>query len=104
MTSKRAKFLRLDESEISLEPVNPWQELANAVIVAAAEDYRIALRGKRNPHTKRKPEDVIPEVEKFMNGQARLLTKTDPMAILERIRKENGRKIRKRPLRADART
>lgn len=103
MTSKRAKFLRLDDNEISLEPIDPWQELANAVVIAAAEDYRTAMRGKRNPHTKRKPEDVIPEVEKFMNGQARLFTKTDPMAILERIREENGRKIRKRPLRADAR-
>ena len=59
--------------------------LANAIITKAADDYRLALRGKESQH-------IISEVERFFKSPwFGKLTSLDPDMILVRIRKEEGR-------------
>ena len=65
------------------------QELANAIITQAAEDYRDALRMlKQNPSYKEALQ-MKSECEQFFGSDWYLmLTKVDPELIMMRIRKE----------------
>ena len=68
---------------------DPYENLANAIIVQAAKDYQKALRQlRRNPkytaaaYTKQ-------EVERFFHSQwFQMLTDTDGRMILENLKKE----------------
>ena len=70
-----------------------YQELANAIVVQAVNDYRAILRGK-NPYgrdcLKFKPNDkAIAKLEKFFRSSwYRMLTKVDGEFLIEELRKE----------------
>ena len=66
-----------------------YQDIANAIILKAVEDYRNALDGitydKRIP-----PAKVIERVEKFFHSKYfHILTKVKPDYLIEQLRKEH---------------
>ena len=67
--------------------VSPYEDLANAIVVQAVEDYRNAREGigsKRYP-----PKVVIREVERFFRSDWFLmLTRLDGEVLLEKLRNE----------------
>lgn len=75
-----------------------YRDLANAIIVRAANDYRDALDGKTYYENK-PPESIIKEVEKFFHSSwYRTLTKVDGDFVIEQLRREHNEKIRKEQL------
>lgn len=70
--------------------MNPYYELANAIIAKAVEDYRRALKGERVTHAS--PETTIKECEGFFRSDwYMILTKVSGELIIERVRREvNG--------------
>ena len=64
----------------------PYKNLANAIIVQAAKDYRKALRQlKRNPKYDA-AKNTKNEVERFFHSEwFRFLTDADPDYLLDRI-------------------
>lgn len=66
---------------------DPYQELANAIVLQAVTDYREALAGKSYNH--KAPEDVVRECEKFFRSDYfALLTKVSCEYLIEQLRKE----------------
>lgn len=66
-----------------------YQDLANAIVARAAEDYRNALKGIGYNH--KKPENIIKELEKFSRSSwFKTLTKVDGKYLVEQIRKEHN--------------
>ena len=64
------------------------QELANAIVARAAEDYRNALKGIG--YDKKSPEKVIKEVEKFFHSHYfKTLTRADGDYLIEKLRQEH---------------
>jgi hypothetical protein len=65
---------------------DPYRNLANAIIVQAAKDYRKALRQlKRNPKYDA-AKNTKNEVERFFHSEwFRFLTDADPDYLLDRI-------------------
>ena len=66
--------------------MNPYQALANAIILQAVKDYRAAYRRlRRFPHD-RLAEGTVREITDFFHsGYFSLLTALDGPALLERI-------------------
>ena len=70
---------------------NPYQDLANAIVAQAAEDYREALLRLRDDPDYERAQWVIKDVERFFHSMYyTLMTKVDPDYILSRIRAEVG--------------
>lgn len=70
---------------------DPIQNLANAIIVQAAEDYREALEG--GAIRGKAPEVVISECERFFRSDWFLvLTEMDGEILMEKIRNEVKRR------------
>ena len=66
---------------------DPYENLANAIIIQAAKDYRHALKVPGKPGNVKK----IEECERFFRSQwLRLLTAIDGEALVEELRKEAG--------------
>ena len=96
----------LGDSELTglhqTEPMQEnWEDLANAIIIQQAEDYRKCRRIlRRRNRRKRTPEKVrkeaanrIQEIELFfLSDWFCLLTKVDGGMILERLKKEEDEK------------
>ena len=70
--------------------LNPYQELANAVIVLAAKDYRHALRiQRRNPWSKA-AQSQIDSLERFFRSDwYEVLTEVDGEMLIRRLREES---------------
>ena len=80
---------------VLLEPLpdvhagDQWEELAQAIILQAAEDYRNALKGMQEEPEKRKHLKRKTECEHFFRSEwFRVLSKVNPDMIPDRIRKE----------------
>lgn len=72
--------------------------LANAIIVQAADDYRKALDGKTY-YYKKSTLSIIKDVEKFFHSSwYRELTKVDGDFLIEQLHREHNEKIRKEQL------
>ena len=72
-----------------------YQDLANAIIVRAVEDYRDALDGISHNgwYT---PDEIIEQLEGFFYSKYfHVLTKVKPDYLIERLRKEHAEKQRK---------
>jgi hypothetical protein len=70
-----------------MKDYNPLEELCNAIILQAVEDYREALKGKIVG--RRSPEIVIRECERFfLSHWFEALTKVDGDALMRTIRQE----------------
>ena len=69
--------------------MDPYENLANAIIVQAAEDYRAALkRLKRDPQNKSARQTAQEVEEFFRSGWFRVLTDADGGMILSRLKGE----------------
>ena len=74
-----------------------YQNLANAIVVQACNDYRNALNGIGCEY--KAPEVVIREIEKFFRSSYyRSLTKVKGEYLLERLKAEHKEKKRKEQL------
>ena len=74
-----------------------YQNLANAIVVQACNDYRNALNGIGCEY--KSPEVVIREIEKFFHSSYyRMLTKVKGEYLIERLKAEHREKLRKEKL------
>lgn len=72
-----------------------YRNLANAIVVQAAKDYRNALNGETYYYNST-PKSVIKEVERFFHSPwYRMLTKVDGDYLIEQLQIEHSRKARK---------
>ena len=70
---------------------NPWERLANAIVLLAVSDYRSALRKlKRNPQNQDAMSDAIERF--FRSGWFSILTSVDGEYLMDRLRKEAAEK------------
>lgn len=66
-----------------------YEELANAIVIQAAEDYRDALRHiQKFPRSKCAKAEVEELETFFLSGWCKELTAVDGKKIMERIQKE----------------
>jgi len=73
---------------------DPWQSLANAIIVQACEDYRtVCEMVKLKPRSKQWREERRKLLEFFKSEYCSLLSKVDVDMLIEKINKDmEGRK------------
>ena len=64
-------------------PQDPWHRLAGAIVAAAADDYRIALKSGN-----RKMQSSVEEF--FRSKWYRVLTTVDPEKLMKRLREEDA--------------
>ena len=70
-----------------------YQDLANAIVCQAAEDYRNALNGIS--YCNKSPEYIIKSIEKFFRSSYfRLLTNVSGEYLIEQLRKEHEGKLK----------
>lgn len=68
---------------------NPYENLANAIIVKACDDYRATLKKvKRNPNNRETMQEALVIEKFFRSGWYSALTGVDGEYLIERIRKE----------------
>lgn len=68
--------------------MDPYEKLANAIIILAARDYRTALRRQKKKATPGN-EQEIRNIERFFRSQYfDMLTGVDGEYLIEQIRKE----------------
>ena len=69
-----------------------WENLATAIVIQAADDYREALQTLKLYRTGEKLEDAKSMVAScevfFKSDHAALLSQVDPIAIMEHIQRE----------------
>ena len=71
---------------------NPYEELANAIILQAVQDYRRALRALRRNPSIVLAEDVKTEVERFfLSDWFQALTNIDGEYMVKKLQEEAGR-------------
>lgn len=68
---------------------NPYEKLANAIILQAVSDYRTALKKvKKNPKNRDAIDEAL-QIEKFFRSEwYQVLTSVDGGYLIDRIRKE----------------
>lgn len=68
---------------------NPYEKLANAIVLQAVSDYRAALKKvKKNPKNRDAIDEVL-QIEKFFRSEwYQTLTSVDGEYLIDRIRKE----------------
>lgn len=71
----------------SIDPgADPWEELANAIILQAVKDYRLALRA---PEWSVKAQTTVKECESFFRSDwFKILTTVDGEYLIRRLREE----------------
>ena len=75
-----------------------YRNLADAIVIQAAEDYRKALNGKTYYENKT-PKMVMREVERFFHSSwFHALTKLDGDFLIEQLQREHNERIRKEQL------
>ena len=69
--------------------LDPYQELANAIVIMAAKDYRHALRIQRRNPDSQAAKLKIDEIERFFRSDwYRLLTNVDGEMLINKLREE----------------
>lgn len=68
---------------------NPYEKLANAIVLQAVSDYRTALKKvKKNPNNRDAIDGAL-QIEKFFRSERyQTLTSLDGEYLIERLRKE----------------
>lgn len=68
---------------------NPYEKLANAIVLQAVSDYRAALKKvKKNPKNRDAIDEVL-QIEKFFRSEwYQVLTSVDGEYLIDRLRKE----------------
>ena len=69
--------------------MDPWQSLANAIVISAAKDYRTALRRlRRNPKNKTALSEIA-ELERFFRSDwYAMLTNVPGEALIRKLKEE----------------
>ena len=71
------------------ETIEPWQRLANAIVIRAVEDYRIAARKlKRDPMNETADTDIRRLNRFFCSRWFEVLTNVDGRILLSRLKRE----------------
>ena len=82
MTSREEWSFSESRMRLQYDRADPYQNLANAIVCVAADDYRTALKDNN--------ESLQKELEEFFHSAwYKLLTKTDPDRLLELLRREH---------------
>ena len=69
--------------------LDPYQELANAIVVMAAKDYRHALRIQRRNPKSTAAQSQIDSLERFFRSDwYKVLTDVDGEMLIKRMREE----------------
>lgn len=68
--------------------MDPWQSLANAIVISAAKDYRAALRRLRRRPESRTAKSEIEELERFFRSDWYATLTNVPGELLIRKLKE----------------
>lgn len=69
--------------------LNPYEKLANAIIIQAAKDYRLALRRFRNYPNKAAAKNSKRKIEQFFRSDwYGMLTNIDPDVLIRRLNEE----------------
>ena len=68
---------------------NPYEALANAIILQAVNDYRAALKKvKKNPNNREALDEAL-QIERFFKSQwHQVLTSVDGEYLINRLRRE----------------
>lgn len=68
---------------------DPYQELANAVVIMAAKDYRHALRIQRRNPGSQAAKTLIDDLERFFRSEwYQVLTNVDGEMLIRKLREE----------------
>ena len=68
---------------------NPYERLANAIIIQASKDYMTILRKKKRNPGSASAEHDIREIERFFRSDwYQVLTSVDGEYLMDRLRKE----------------
>ena len=74
---------------MKMTELDPFQELANAVVILAAKDYRHALRILRRNPDSQAAKIKIDEIERFFRSDwYQVLTNVDGEMLIRRLREE----------------
>lgn len=68
---------------------NPYEALANAIVLQAVNDYRVALKKvKKNPNNRDALDEAL-QIERFFRSQwYQVLTSVDGEYLINRLRRE----------------
>lgn len=68
---------------------NPYEALANAIVLQAVNDYRAALKKvKKNPNNRTALDEAL-QIERFFRSQwYQVLTSVDGEYLIDRLRRE----------------
>ena len=70
-------------------PEDPYERLANAIVIQVAEDYRAALkRIKRNPKNRDAVDEALQIERFFRSGWYQVLTSVDGEYMIRRLQEE----------------
>lgn len=69
--------------------MDPWQSLANAIVISAAKDYRAALRRLRRRPNSKTALSEIEDLERFFRSDwYRMLTNVDGELLIQKLKEE----------------
>ena len=69
--------------------MDPWHSLANAIVIQAAKDYRVALRRlRRNPNNKSALSEIV-DLERFFRSEwYAALTNVPGELLIKKLKEE----------------
>ena len=68
---------------------DPYQNLANAIVLSAVKDYRDALKKLKKKPNNKLAADERDDIERvFRSGYFTILTEIDPEYLIDRLNKE----------------
>ena len=72
------------------ENQDPYQNLANAIVLSAVKDYRDALKRLKKKPNNKLAADERDDIERlFRSGYFAILTEIDPEYLIDRLNKTN---------------
>ncbi len=70
-------------------PEDPYERLANAIVLQAAADYRRALKAvRRNPSNRTAVDEALKTEKFFRSGWYGILTSVDGEYLIQRLQEE----------------
>ena len=69
--------------------MEPWHSLANAIVIQAAKDYRVALRRlRRNPNNKSALSEIVDPERFFRSEWYAALTNVPGELLIQKLKEE----------------
>ena len=66
-----------------------WEDLAQAIVMQAVKDYRLALKVLRRRPDSKRAQEVVEEIERFIQSRwFSLMYDIDPEQIINRLKEE----------------